>query len=193
LQAAAGNHTHAIGAITGAGGAASLNVGTTAGTVAAGDHTHALVTGTQFVTKASSTTRTSTTTPADDPDLQLTLAAGTHRLTGLLAVGGGGTGDVIVGWAFTGTWTVPLHGCRAPRHPSPRTSIGGDALSYARASASSATFGTDNSGVPRSSARSLIVVVTVSGTISVQWAQNVSSPTGTVMGAGSTLIAERLA
>jgi hypothetical protein len=36
LQAAAGNHTHAIGAITGAGGAASLNVGTTAGTVADG-------------------------------------------------------------------------------------------------------------------------------------------------------------
>jgi hypothetical protein len=36
-QAAAGNHSHGIGAIVGAGAAASLNVGTTTGTVAAGD------------------------------------------------------------------------------------------------------------------------------------------------------------
>lgn len=35
-QAAAGNHSHAIGAIVGVGGAASLNVGTTTGTVADG-------------------------------------------------------------------------------------------------------------------------------------------------------------
>ena len=39
---AASSHTHTLAQVTDAGGAASLNVGTTAGTVAAGDHTHEL-------------------------------------------------------------------------------------------------------------------------------------------------------
>jgi hypothetical protein len=193
LQAAAGNHTHAIGAITGAGGAASLNVGTTAGTVAAGDHTHTLVTGTQAVTKAGSTARSSTTTLADDPDLQLTLAAGTYRVTALLSVTGHPSGDVAVGWGFSGSWTMSLRGARGPGTTAGTVQTTGAAMvTSAPSSTGGVSYGTD--GALSSCIREeLVAVVSSTGTLAVRWAQGSSNGTDTVMGAGSTLIAQRIA
>jgi hypothetical protein len=114
LQAAAGNHTHAIGAITGAGGAASLNVGTTAGTVAAGDHTHALVTVTQAVTKAGSTARSQHHHPRrrPRPAAQPRRRDVPHHRP--LSVTGHTAGDIRVGWSFSGSWSISLRGSQGP-------------------------------------------------------------------------------
>jgi hypothetical protein len=193
LQAAAGNHTHAIGAITGAGGAASLNVGTTAGTVAAGDHTHALVTGTQAVTKAGSTARSSTITLADDPDLQLSLAAGTYRITALLSVTGHTAGDIRVGWSFSGSWSISLRGSQGPGQTATGFQAGSAVVSYTPNAAGGQTYGTELAGSGAFIREELVAVVSSTGTLALQWAQDASSGTNTVMGAGSTLIAQRIA
>jgi hypothetical protein len=192
LQAAAGNHTHAIGAITGAGGAASLNVGTTTGTVAAGDHTHAIAQGTQSVTKTSATPRSSTATLANDPDLQLSLDAGTYRITALLSVTGSSAGDVKVGWTFSGTWSLKLRGVLGPANTTSNAAATTVMVAYAPTFTGSQNYGTDGS-VASFIREELVAVVTATGTLVLQWAQDSSNATSTTMGAGSTLIAERLA
>jgi hypothetical protein len=194
LQAAAGNHTHAIGAITGTGDSVTKSVGTSSGTVAAGDHTHASSTlGFQYVTKASATSRTSTTTLTDDPDLRLTLAAGTYHLTALLSASGEQGADIQVFWNFTGTWTQTLRGTQGPSSTVTAVQSGGDMLSWVSGSAGTPTYGTSSGAVWSFIREELIVVVTGSGSARVQWAQAVSNSNPTAMEAGSTLIAQKLA
>lgn len=194
LQAAAGNHTHAIGAITGTGDSVTKSVGTSTGTVAAGDHTHtASSTGFQYVTKASATSRTSTTTLADDPDLRLTLTPGTYHVTALLSASGVSGADIQVFWNFTGTWTQTFRGAQGPDTTATAVQNGSTTLSWVTGAAGTPSYGTTSTAVWSFIREELIVVVTVSGSARVQWAQAVSNSNPTAMEAGSTLIAQKLA
>jgi hypothetical protein len=196
LQAAAGNHTHAIGAITGAGGPASLNVGTTAGTVAAGDHTHAIVQGAQSVIKASATTRNDgLTTVTSDPDLTLSLAAGTYRISTHLGVVGPDIG-LKVQWATTGSITLRLRGVTGPTNSAtayrslagnPSGAAGETVLTFGTAVTYFASYTT-----PSYAQETLIVTASGSSTLTLQWGAASSTVQANGLIAGSTLLAERL-
>lgn len=196
LQAAAGNHAHAIGAITGTGDSVTKNVGTATGTVAAGNHTHSAATltgvvGVTYVTKASDTTRSVTVVQADDPDLQLALGTGTHHLTALLAVtASNATPDVSVTTAFTGTATTPIIGMVGPATSNTAMTTGGSAITSANSSP--LAFGADGA-TPTLIQVQVILVVTASGTFKIQWAQATSSAATTTMKAGSTIVAYKIA
>jgi hypothetical protein len=193
LQAAAGNHTHAIGAITGAGGAASLNVGTTAGTVAAGDHTHSL-----FIQKTADTSRTSTTTLADDPHLVLTLAAsGTYVIRAAITFSAQatpmlkmnfriGTGVTFKAWNMLG----PDNTTGAFAQGS-NVSVGGNVVNPNDV----ATRNGSNFGGAQIFYHDIVVTTAASGTytFAFQWAQSTSNATASIVTFGSYLLAEKIA
>lgn len=183
-QASAGNHTHAIGAITGAGDAAAKNVGTTTGTVAAGDHTH--TSSALYVYKPSDTVR-STVSLTADPDLSLTLGVGTWRVEAeLAATSDGVTGDFAMFLAFSGTATTRFG--TAMLGPGVSTSGTSDTTGNYLVTGSS-TFGmTTNNAYVRAVK---VLVVTASGAATVNWAQ-ASVSGATTLRAGSHLIATRL-
>lgn len=193
LQAAAGNHSHGIGAIIGAGGAASLNVGTTAGTVAAGDHTHSGMVTASYIVKPTATTRTSTTTMADDPHLTLTLAAsGTYKITARVLFLAGSTPKMKMNFGI-GTGVT-------------RTSwvmLGNDSTGTVRSGAQYTGFAdvvTTGAGVSGLGdgydcfRHELLVTTAASGTyfVTFRWAQNTSSATSATVYDNSVMFAEKI-
>lgn len=192
-QAAAGNHTHAIGAITGTGDSVTKSVGTTAGTVAAGNHTHSGTVTTQVVTKASTTPHYAAdgTTPLNDPELALTLAAGTYRVAAYISASGAAASDILTAWTFSGTATTAIRGTVGP--VTTTTAAFSTSMSaYAVTLTGQVAYGVDGSSSSYIR-EDLILTVTGSGTLTFQWCVNSTGGTGTFVNAGSTLVADRVA
>lgn len=141
--------------------------------------------------KPADTTRTSTATRTNDPDLQgIPLAIGTHRVEAMLGIqSAGATGDFSLAWAFSGTATCL------------RQTLGyaADGVTMATLCATSLTAGSTygTGGASGSSTifgvRELMtIIVTAAGNLDMQWAQAVSNASGTLLSAGSTVTVQRL-
>lgn len=149
------------------------------------------------IVKAAATDRTSTTTLADDPELQgLALAAGTYEIHVMIfAASASATPDIKTTWEFTGTWTTPVRALDGPG----TTATGGatantDWRADGQAANSSAAYSlaaTSDYSVIHEEAHD--VVVTVAGDFSLQWAQQTSDGTATSVKAGSYISARRVA
>lgn len=150
--------------------------------------------------KASATSRNTTTTLTDDPELSgIALAVGTYEieLVGFFTLATTATQKIKTRWAFTGTFngTTGIRNCIGP----------GSAQTAAVANATETNFNAAQmSGqdavydAAAASAYACIretcaaVVVTVAGNFSVQWAQAASSGNNTTLQEGSYLRIRRL-
>jgi hypothetical protein len=140
--------------------------------------------------KASDTSRTSTTTLANDPDLTLAVAANCVYTVDLYLDFDGdttGTGDLKLGWAVPASTTM-RYGA-AYDNTSPAASCG---TTFTQASTISAA--TNGAGVLQSfSAKGTIITSAAAGNVVLKWAQNTSNPTATIIHAQSYLTARRIA
>lgn len=151
----------------------------------------------KIVVKTADESVTSSTTLQDDNELLISLASGSsYLIEAHLLVSGAAAGDVKTAWARTGT--LNQIGGRMVRGPGINTtdvtagaaaattvginrSSGGNALTTALAS------GVDGTAISYISEVFTLTSV-VTGTLTLQWAQNTSSATATIMRAGSFLI-----
>lgn len=140
--------------------------------------------------KAGPTTITSNTTVAADPELQLTINnTGTYVLLGYLAMTGAaiGTGDMKLTFAFTGTTTFSSW-CPFGVNIAGATSVNFAAPGFT----STQPIGVNGATVTGAHPTGMFTVSTT-GTVQLQWAQNTSSGTGTVLRQGSWLCAWQIA
>lgn len=142
-------------------------------------------------TKGTLTARNTTTTLADDPELKgIALGVGTWavRLLGFFTLTTTTAQKLKTRWSFTGTWNSPVRGCMGagfaqtagPAAATESTFSGytSDAQDAIYDQAAGGTFGVF-------SEEALNVVVTVAGTLSLQWAQSASSGNNTTVQAGT--------
>lgn len=144
------------------------------------------------VVKGTTESVTSSTTLQDDDELKLTLPVGTWLIRTELTVGGATAGDIKIAYSTTGTMTHL--GVRNYYGAATSTSNTGDTTVRANGGNAITTgvpYGTDGSN--RSAIReSFVLDVTVSGDLTVQWAQNSSSATATQVFAGSYMTATQV-
>jgi len=144
--------------------------------------------------KASTTTRASTTAFADDPELTCTLSANAVYWVEMHL-----KQAAITAAPFKTAWTVPsgASGNRNTLGPaSDATDTNGD-LNNSRFGAHNFTtpivYGNRNNAAATDYViETALVITTNAGTLALQWAQNVSNVTGTVLGAGSVMIVKRI-
>jgi hypothetical protein len=149
-----------------------------------------------FAVKSSATTRTSTTTFADDPELTLTLAANSKYFVEFFLYYG-----AIDAEKFKTTWTVPsgVTGTRTAMGPgSSANQSSMDNVSMrdgVHLYSTSATYGTrnDNTGPCFAYEHSVVITGASSGTVAIRWAQATSGSTGTALFEGSFMRVTRLA
>src|SRR3990172_13103700 len=154
-----------------------------------------------FAYKTADQSVTSSTALVDDTHLTVALpAAGTYVVTATFLASGAAAGDVKVAWAYTGTLTAGYRGGQGPSSASTdalaatsagtvRSAAAGNTAATVTASTPYGVDGTNWSCVQESG----VVVVSTTGNLKVQWAQNASSATATIMRAGSLLWARRVA
>jgi len=138
-----------------------------------------------FVRKASSESRASNTTFADDTDLRITLAAGTkYHIRGRGFFKSGSSGGFKYQGAYSGTTTGI--GVLASRSNVSAATSAANPFNLATEGQPSGTNTTASGGVG-SFEIDMIVETNAGGTFSIQWAQNSSNATATTMMAGSYL------
>lgn len=152
----------------------------------------------QFLQKGTSETRTSTTTIADDNTFSLDLDPGTYLVDCWMHLSGAAAGDFKCAWAFSGTSTQG----RACFGPSINTTdVQGTAAAATtvgvnRMSAHNLTtevpYGLDGAATTIVK-EELMIIVTVAGTLKLQWAQRASSGTATTMSTAARLVSRRVA
>jgi hypothetical protein len=131
-----------------------------------------------FAVKAADTSRASTTTRTDDPELFVDLPTGLYRfesLTNLTGSNANGFFAATNGGAATGIGTGPR--------------LAGTVVSFSAAPVSSANLLTLTGAVHAISTFRM----TAAGRLVLQWAQNASSATPSVLTAGSWIKLDRLA
>lgn len=139
-----------------------------------------------LVKKTGGTSRASTVTLADDPDLQIVIpAAGTYVIRGALWFNlGSQTAGVQYGFAYTGSSTQL-------GYRSNYSTIGSSAGSDNDFSFAAAAFPSGN-GAGNSAANlrmwvEIVLIATSAGTLSLQWAQSASNALATTLSRGSYL------
>jgi hypothetical protein len=154
---------------------------------------------TRRIVKGSDTSRASTTTVSADPDFVFGNASdlvngGTYRITGYLVYAGAaiGTGDIKLGlYASAGSVTA---GSNWFTFSAPTTTGINNLQATAPAFGNNAAYGTpgagNNVGAPF---MATFNVSSANTQISLEWAQNTSSATATIIRAGSWMILERIA
>lgn len=158
-----------------------------------------------FRVKTADQSITSSTTLTDDAVLAgLALPVGTFVVVASYMVSGAAAGDVKVAWSFSGTAANSWRGGQGPTiNTTDATGAGAAAttVGVSREAASGGTtagitnatpYGTDGTNVGLIQETG-VLVVTVAGALKVQWAQNASSATATIMRAGSWLWARQVA
>lgn len=156
-----------------------------------------------FILKSADESVTSSTTLQADDALTRTLAAGTWLIDLSLIASGAAAGDLKVAWAFSGTTsaayraghgpttttTSAINGAAATTVGVNRSAVAGDTAPTITASTSYGVDGTNWSFITE---RGVLVVV-VAGVLTVQWAQDASSATATIVRAGSHLWCRKVA
>lgn len=146
-----------------------------------------------YVLKGSDEERTSTATPADDPNLTLDVAEGVWHIEASLDYAGEtGSDGLRVDWNVSGGATV--HAIRRVQGPESSSTNRNAQLmrSAVHGDTTDITYGNDQTSSLRSYAREEIVVEGP-GTVTLRWAQITSSADPTTLAAGSYLLARRLA
>jgi hypothetical protein len=140
--------------------------------------------------KLSNTSRASTTTLAADPDLVLNLSSGTYLIDGFWVITGGTTGssDMKASINYTGSSTTAWWTPYGPTTAS-STSVYQNGLVLGGA----AGLGTYSTTTPVNAAPRGFIVAVSPGQLQVQWSQNTSSTTATVMQAGSWFRVQQVA
>lgn len=151
----------------------------------------------RYAVKAANTTRASTTTKTDDPDLTMPVVANAvYYVEFILAAQSSSTTPNI-----NTAWNVPATatGLKFAHGPTNNaTNFVTRTDTNARVSAHGYTTGLDyiinGSGVSVAILeKSIVTTGANSGTIAIQWAQNTSNATGTVVEAGSYMYIRRIA
>lgn len=143
-----------------------------------------------FAIKPSDTSRTSTTTRADDPHLQISLSSGTYLIQGQMIENcASGTPGVSSQFAFSGTYSTATGCVQMSQHVSGTNFFGvypntTDANPFVPAFESLA-----QNNLYRCE---IIMIVTSTGTFSFKWAQYSSNATATTFKSGSYLRATRI-
>lgn len=125
-----------------------------------------------------------------DSELQgISLGVGEWSVSCLFYFTGDAAGgaDVKTRWAFTGSWNNPIRACRGPElsSESPNTTL---LKTNGTASSTGAIYGLANTTVYAVATEQCDnVIVTTAGLLSIEWAQNVSSSTPSIMRAGSSV------
>jgi hypothetical protein len=151
-----------------------------------------------YVRKSAAESLASNATLQNDDHLTFSLAASSvYVLDVVIHVSGPAAGDFKTQWAFTGAASAGNHANRFAVGPA-TTATDVTAAAAVRMSShawgASATYGTDgtNTSIIREGGL-LDTTAGGSGTITLQWAQNTSNATSTVVSTSSYAILERLA
>lgn len=149
-----------------------------------------------YVRKSAAESLASNTTMQNDDHLVFTLAASAvYDLRTYLAVSGPAAGDFKTQWAFTGAASGGNHTNRYAIGPA--ISVADVADTNLRSSrqgwTTSVSYGTDGTNTSHIEEGGLLDTLAGSGTITLQWAQNTSNATSTVVSTSSYAILERLA
>lgn len=144
-------------------------------------------------TKLANTARLSTVTLADDPELaSIPLAVGTYEIELCLffTLTTTNTQKIKTRWGFTGTWNNQVRGVLGPgvnQVAAPNSVTEAQMAAY-QSSGQDAVYDIAAGGTygfARETASG--VVVTVAGSLSLQWAQAVSTANNTTVQAGTSL------
>lgn len=149
-----------------------------------------------YVRKSATESLASNTTMQNDDHITFTLAASAvYELRAYLAVSGPSAGDFKTQWAFTGPASGGSHTNRSALGPA--TTVTDVADTNVRSSrqgwTTSVTYGTDGTNTSHIEESGLLDTAAGSGTITLQWAQNTSNATSTVVSNSSYAVLERLA
>lgn len=187
-----------IGVLTVAGTlGVSSNLTVTGNTTVTGNLSASGIGQERYAVKAANTTRASTTTKTDDPDLTMPVVANAvYYVEFILAAQSSSTTPNI-----NTAWNVPATatGLKFAHGPTNNaTNFVTRTDTNARVSAHGYTTGLDyiinGSGVSVAILeKSIVTTGANSGTIAIQWAQNTSNATGTVVEAGSYMYIRRIA
>jgi len=145
----------------------------------------------------------SNTTVADDtgasPLTGITLGVGTWDISCVFFATGNAAGDIKIAWAFSGTTTSAYRGGQGPSAGATSVLTGataGDRNAGASDTGTTITAGaiyaTDGTNTTMILERG-VLVVTVSGTFKIQWAQGTSNGAATTLKAGSYVKATQVA
>lgn len=140
--------------------------------------------------KTSTTARTSTTSLADDPDLTLAVAASaSYAFQGFFIYdGGAGGSEGDFKFKFTVPTSASIYWGDTFRNTTPTIVCGGHVTTDTE------TASTNGLGTWYSvNVQGLLIVSSTAGNLTLQWAQGSSSATRTDLGAGSWLMAQRVA
>lgn len=146
--------------------------------------------------KQSATDLTSNTTLANDPELSgITLGVGTWEVRVVIFATSAGTANIKTRWSFTGTWANAIRavvgpGLTATGGPTDATTMKTNGQSVAT-DAIYALTNSSNYAVIKEECST--VVVTVTGDMALQWAQQVSSANTTSVKAGSYIEVKQIA
>lgn len=150
-----------------------------------------------YARKSASESLASNATMQNDDHITFTLAAsGVYELKAYLAVTGASAADVKTQWAFTGAASGGNHTNRYAIGPGTGVTDVTAATtmrSSRHAWTASATYGTDGTNTTHIEEGGILDTAAGSGTITLQWAQNSSNATSTVMTTSSYAVLERLA
>lgn len=149
-----------------------------------------------FAVKSSATTRTSTTTLANDPELSITLAANAKYAVEMWLFYA-----AINAEKFKTAWTVPAgvtgtRGTHGPGSSANQASMDNVSVRMgAHLYTTAVTYGTrdDNTGTCLAVEKSILITGASSGTLALQWAQGTSGSTGSILYDGSYMRVTRLA
>lgn len=146
--------------------------------------------------KSSSTSRSSATTVSDDPELQgIALDVGTYEIELLMIFNQAASAaapGIRTQWGFTGTWNAPfriISGIGNTNTASPEVATVYNGRSFQTSSA--ATYTSAGSAFATVREVTAQAVVTVAGSLSLQWAQNSSVASNTTVQAGTAFIVRR--
>jgi hypothetical protein len=144
----------------------------------------------RFTLKTGSTSRNTTTTLANDPDLAgIALEVGTYDIECLIFFTTAATTPKLkTQWGFTGTWNSSTRLCHGPGNTNVGTAdvVTPSTFRGYTTDAQEAVYGAAASGAYAAVLETVRgLVVTVAGNLSLKWAQSVSSASATVIQPGS--------
>lgn len=148
-----------------------------------------------FVKKPTDTPRSSMTTPADDPDLGLTLSSGIWIVKACLLPTGPAAADFRCLWTLaSGAAQLTIRQCVGPSSTVTGVHLDAAARHSAHPWSTAVTYGTDGTTTPSVIHEEGLVQVTGgAGTIRLQWCQAVTSTTAVILTANSYVYAFRAA